>query len=143
MVHQRKYHISDIEYFSVRFTPRFQKSPDLDNYCCNGNTETIYERYDSLRFFENMCSEKNVHLRYRSEFMTRPKIDSDITLLITFNNDPKLFNIEMLHHLYRYQFKNVIFCGNSIISNILNEIRAKSKKFDSYTFIDIDKMDME
>ena len=142
MVHERKYDISDLEYFSVRYTPKFQKPIDLENYCCGGQMEEIYHRYDSLHYFENFCSKANVKLTYNtSAFDSIPESSSsDIDLLVTFNHEPQALNIETIQHFYRGHFRNIIFCGHKNISRILNENRSQFKRFDSFTFIDMNEM---
>ena len=141
MVHEYKYDKSDLEYFSVRYTPKFQKSIDVENHCCDGRMEDIYNRYDSVRFFENYCSGHNVTLTYNTSVFEPVPDQSDIILLITFNHNPSAHNIEIIQHFYKDHFRNIIFCGNKQISRLLNENRGKFKRFDSFTFIDMNDMD--
>lgn len=128
-------------YFSVRHTPKFQKPIDLENYCCDGKPEDIYNRYDSLSFFEDFCSRKaNVTLTYnKSVFDTPvPGKSSDIDLLVTLKQDPNMEDIKRIQHFYRDHFRNIIFCGHSSISRmLLNENRGRFKRFDSFTFISV------
>ena len=139
MVHERKYDVSDLEYFSVRYTPKFQKPIEMDNYY-GQKIEGIYNRYDSLRYFENYCSEHKATLTYNTSVFDPVPESSDIDLLVTFNVEPFQLNIEFLHHFYKDHFRNIIFCGNKAISSILNEQRSKFKRFDSFTFIDMNEM---
>ena len=53
MVHKRLYKRSDLKHYAVRYTPKFQKSLDLEYYCCEGGLEQVYNKYDSLKYFEN------------------------------------------------------------------------------------------
>ena len=137
MVHEYKYPIEDLEYFSVRYTPKFQKPIDTENYCCGGQMEEIYSRYDSLKYFESFCSKEGVNLTYNRQALESSKSSSDIDLLITFNHDPQNSSIETILHFYQDHFRNIIFCGNKKITEHFNEIRGRFKRFDSYTFIDM------
>ena len=142
MVRSRSYPINEIHYFSVRYTPIFQKSLDLENYCC-GEMEEIYNIYDSLRYLIKFCSNSKYNLQYSQSIFTRQigadKIDID--LLITFNHAPKAINIEFIKNFYGPYFRNIIFCGDKIISTLFHEAKGDGfKRFDSYTFIDLSDM---
>ena len=124
-------------YFPVRYTPKFQKSIDLDNYCCDGKIEEIHNTYESVKALNDFCSLSNASLKYDlNSFQKKPNY-SNIILLITFNGEPYVKNIELIRHIYGSYFKNIIFCAKNIIS-VLKETRFSFKKFDSFTFIDID-----
>ena len=134
--HAKKYQRPYTDHYLVRYTPKFQKTLDLDYYCCDNKLEQIYDRYNSFNFFNDLCFEnRNQSLRFNSSILTRKKKNIDIDLLITFNHKPRIFSIELVYHYYRNNFRNIIFCGENI-SLLLNENRSVFKKFDSYTFID-------
>jgi len=124
-------------FFQVRYTPKFQKSIDTDNYCCDGRIEEIYDNYESIKYLDNFCSMSNASLSYNLNSIDKTSNYSKIILLITFNTAPYPQNIDFIRHVYGGYFKNIIFCGKNII-NILNQTKYSFKKFDSYTFIDVD-----
>lgn len=147
MVHEAKSDTRHLDYFSVRYTPKFQKPIDLENYCCHGQPENIYNRYDSLSFFEDLCSRQaNFTLTYSRSVFDTPVPDksfSDIDLLVTFNRDSKEDAIERFHHFYKDHFRNIIFCGPGALSRIMKENRGRFKRFDSFTFIDVNPVDTD
>jgi hypothetical protein len=102
--------------------------------------EEIYNRHDSLKYFNSFCLEAGVNLTYNIQALKSSEPSSDIDLLITFNHDPKVSSIDTLFHFYRDHFRNIIFCGNKKISEHFNGIRGQFKRFDSYTFIDMNEM---
>jgi hypothetical protein len=102
--------------------------------------EEIYTRHDSLKYFDSFCSKAGVNLTYNRQIVESPEPSSDIDLLITFNHDPQVSSIETLFHFYRDHFRNIIFCGNKKISGHFNGARGRFKRFDSYTFIDMNEM---
>ena len=124
-------------HFQVRYTPKFQKSIDSDNYCCNGKVEEIFENFESIKYLENFCSLSNSTLLYNLKTIEKVSRYSKIILLITFNDSPYVQNIEVIRHIYGTFFKNIVFCGLNIL-NVLNNTKNSFKKFDSYTFIDVD-----
>jgi hypothetical protein len=127
-------------YFKVRYTPKFQQSIDFDNYCCQNESNSLEELHDkflSLKYLKNFCNLSNYNLKYNIDQIETKSKQSDITLLITFNIAIRSFTIELIKHIYGSYFKNVIFCGKNI-NTFLNEIQGQFKKFDSYTFIDVD-----
>jgi hypothetical protein len=126
-------------FFQVRYTPKFQKSIDTDNYCCDGRIEEIYDNYESIKYLAEFCTLSKSSLKLNPFIKLigyRPKY-SNINLLVTFNNQPYPRNIEIIRHIYGSYFKNIIFCGINIIG-VLNQTKYSFKKFDSYTFIDVD-----
>lgn len=141
MVRESKSDTRHLDFFSVRYTPKFQKPIDLENYCCHGQPENIYNRYDSLSFFEDLCSRQaNVTLTYSKSVFDTPVPDksfSDIDLLVTFNRDSKVDAIERIQHFYKDHFRNIIFCGPGAMSRTMNENRGRLKRFDSFTFIEV------
>jgi hypothetical protein len=142
MVHAYNYSSTDLEYFSVRYTPKFQKPIELENYCCEGRLEGIYNRYDSLKYFESFCSKSGIKLNFNNISILEPVTStSDIDLLITFNFGPTANAIETILHFYRDHFRNIIFCGNKEISKLHDQTRNQYKRFDSFTFIDMNEMD--
>jgi hypothetical protein len=138
MVETDSYATSEIEYNTVRYTPKFQTSIDLKNYCCAG-IETAYNKFDSLRYLERFCSGSNYSLSYRHLFLSEENTNqrNDIDLLVTFNHNPTLITIELIKHLYGWHFRNIIFCGNKALSWFLHKEQGQFKRFDSYTFIDL------
>ena len=129
-------------YTLVRYTPKFQSMIDVDNsYCCNGRMENIYSNYDSLKYLIEFCKTSNSSLKYNISNIelnqNKSKHSSDIILLVTFNFEPLPTNIEFIKHFYGSHFNNIIFCGYKI-RNVLNGSRGKFKRFDSYTFIELD-----
>ena len=126
-------------YFQVRYTPKFQKSLDFDNYCCEGRIQAIYDNYESIKYLDDFCSLSKATLKFGTlfKFLGMEKTYSKINLLITFNFEPYARNIEVIRHIYGDYFMNIIFCGRKIL-NVLNETKYTFKKFDSYTFIDVD-----
>lgn len=128
---------SNITYFPVRYTPRFQKGIDFDNYCCEGQTMNVYDNYESLKFLDSFCMRSNHKLNYNSQHFELKTNDANLILIITFNFEPKPDNILVLHHIYRNFFKNIIFCAKDII-NVLNQTRTNNFKFDAFTFIDLE-----
>ena len=124
-------------YFQVRYTPKFQKSLDFDNYCCEGRIQAIYDNYESIKYLDEFCSLSNAKLNFSLNLIEKTPKFTKITLLITFNGEPYPQNIEVIRHTYGVYFKNIIFCGLNIIG-VLNGTKNSFKKFDSYTFIDID-----
>ena len=126
--------------FKVRYTPKFQQSIDFDNYCCQNESnsfEELHEKFVSLKYLKNFCNLSNYSLKYNIDQIEAKSKYSDITLLITFNIAIRSFTIELTKHIYGSYFKNIIFCGKNI-NTFLNETQGQYKKFDSYTFIDID-----
>lgn len=125
--------------FKIRYSPIFQKNVDFENYCCEGQTVELYKNFESLKYIENYCSAAKVNLNLTWNQL-EPKSKSkfnDIILLITFNHAPIEENIVMIRNLYGQFFKNIVFCGKNI-TKLLDKLRAKTKKFDSFTFIDLD-----
>ena len=124
--------------FPVRFTPKYQKPIDMDTYCCNGSMFDVYNNFESINYLIEFCQLANYTFDGVSPsfLSTKPK-SSNITLLITFNREVRPVNIITLKHLYASYFNNIIFCGKGILSQLNDEIGA-FKKFDSYTFIDLD-----
>ena len=129
------------ESFNVRYTPKFQKSIDFDSYCCARDSmplNELEENFKSIQYLENFCKLSNYSLKYDSNnFQLLSSNSSDITLLITFNIQIRKFTIELIKHIYGSYFKNIIFCGKNI-ANFLNESRGEFKRFDDFTFIDLD-----
>ena len=129
---------TDSTQYPVRYTPKYQKPIDMDTYCCNGSTFDVYNNFESINYLVEFCKLAN----YTFDGLTpsileiKPK-SSNITLLVTFNSEVRLRNIITLKHLYGSYFNNIIFCGKDIL-NQLNEEVGAFKKFDSYTFIDLD-----
>ena len=120
---------TNLEYFRVRYTPEFQTPVELENYCCHGQLETISNRHDSFNYFHSFCANAGVNLTFEPTMSNTFQTRSDIILLITFNHDPTSVIIETIHHLYRGHFRNMVFCGNKVLGNLLNEHRAQSKRF--------------
>jgi hypothetical protein len=134
--------IGHYDYTVVRYTPNFQISIDEDSYCCNGTSNQRTERLDSLNYFKNLCSSLNYSLTYdainlSSDPVNEAKNKFNFSLLITFNHQPLEQNIVLLDHLYRHHFQNIIFCGVNI-TQLLAKDRGLRKKFDAYTFIELD-----
>ena len=127
-----------VQHFPVRYTPKFQKSIDLDNYCCDGRIEEIYDNFKSITFLDEFCLLSNATLNLKPLVKTieHKHRYSSITLLVTFNINIYIKNIEVIRHIYGNYFKNIVFCGLKIF-NVLNETKNSFKKFDSYTFIDV------
>ena len=125
-------------HFRVRYTPRFQTPIDLDTYCCQNQTNPIdlHDRLSSLEYLRKFCLLSNFSLKYENLIQTQ----SDITLLITFNIKIRASTIELIKHIYGRYFRQLIFCGKNI-SSFLNEKRGRFKRFDSFTFIDVDTGD--
>jgi len=117
-----------------------EQSIDFDNYCCQNESNSLdelHEKVVSLKYLKNFCNLSNYTLIYNIDQIEAKSKYSDITLLITFNIAIRSFTIELIKHIYGSYFKNIIFCGKNI-SSFLNETQGQYKKFDSYTFIDID-----
>ena len=124
--------------YPVRFTPKYQKPIDMDTYCCNGSTFDVYNNFESINYLIDFCKLANYTFDgVTASFLnTKPK-SSNITLLVTFNREVRPINIITLKHFYGSYFNNIIFCGKDIINQLKDEI-GSFKKFDSYTFIDLD-----
>jgi hypothetical protein len=129
--------------FKVRYTPKFQQSIDFDNYCCQNESnslEELHEKVVSLKYLKSFCNLSNYTLKYNIDQIETKSKYSNITLLISFNVVIRSFTIELIKHIYGSNFKNIIFCGKNI-NTFLNETQGQYKKFDSFTFIDIDTVD--
>ena len=125
-----------IELYAVRYTPNFQKSIDLDNYCCGGQLEEVYELLDSIECLKKFCANSFAKLNFEKMFAKKRRPRMNISLLVTFNWKPVATNIELIKHMYARSFRTIIFCGQDI-TRLLNENRGAFKKFDSFTFIDL------
>jgi hypothetical protein len=128
-------------HFKVRYTPQFQKSLDLDTYCCNGTDLFRFnQRFESFNYLYDFCLQNNnVTLNYSMNKLKQQDFlnSSSYELLITFNWAPRIENIILIKHIYGTKFRNIIFCGKGILS-LLNETILHHKIFDSYTFIELD-----
>ena len=140
MVKFNRYNSNEIDYIPVRYTPQFQKSVDVDNYCCEGQIEDKNTKLDTLLYFDRFCQKSGVKLDFNLSSIAVNDDPLQITLLITFNHEPNSLNIEFLQKLYAGYFRNIIFCGDKRIFNNLNITRSKFKKFDSFSFIEIYEM---
>lgn len=129
------YRINFLEYSLVRFTPNFQKSIDSDNYCCNGKTQDVYENFETFEYFKNLCDKVRVPLNY-SFVQNNSRVN--YSLLVTFNHLPIDENIVILKHIFSGYFQNILFCGVNITNKLRNLDVYLGKKFDSYTFIEMD-----
>lgn len=58
-------------------------------------------------------------------------------MLITFNHLPIESNIVTIKHIYQSYFQNILFCGLKM-TQFLKHMQDAYKKFDSYTFIELD-----
>jgi hypothetical protein len=124
----------------VRYTPKFQKSIDLDNLCCNQTTNLIdmNQKIDSYLFFKNFCSNNHFQMNHSlNHILNSDKYFKKYDLIVTFNRNIRPENVVFIKHLYGNTFQNIIFCGKGSF-DILNENRAQFKMFDSYTFIELD-----
>ena len=120
-VKSHRYKLNEIDYFPVRYSPVFMGS--------------IERKLESLLYMDKICSSTNVKLKYDPLRMIENSSDSlDITLLVTFNHEPKAFNVEFLTHFYRGFFERIIFCGDKRIRSILTNVT------DQYTFIELHEM---
>ena len=140
MVKFHRYNSNEIDYIPVRYTPEFQKSVDVDNYCCEGQMEVKNTKLDTLLYFDSFCRRSGVNLDLNLSSIAVNEDPLQITLLITFNHEPNSLNIEFLHKFYDTHFINIIFCGDKRIYDTLNVTRSKFKRFDSFTFIEIHEM---
>ena len=122
----------------VRYTPKFQRPLDFENYCCNGKQLDIYEKIEKYNYFRDFCNNTNVKLELRSNyiFYSEP-FKVNFTLLITFNKKIYEENILFIKNFYGDFFQNIVFCGKNIL-NYFNSTRFNYKKFDSYSFIELD-----
>jgi hypothetical protein len=123
-------------FFLVRYTPRFQKTIDFDNYN-TGNIINVFDNYESIKFLEGFCMRSNQTLSFNFKHFQLESNPANVILIITFNFDPKPDNILVLTHIYKHFFKNIIFCAKDII-NVLNQTKTGNFKFDAFTFIDLD-----
>jgi hypothetical protein len=133
------YKIGDFDYTLVRYTPNFQISIDEDNYCCGGKSIQAHDRLESFNFIKALCSGFNVSLNFNTaqfDDSLNEKHTFKFSLLITFNHDPIEENILFLYHFYRNDFQNIIFCGVNIMHALL-KARGLYKRFDSFTFIEV------
>ena len=123
----------------VRYTPKFQKSIDFDNYCCNNtNVIDINQKIESYQFLNNFCRKNGFKMNFTLDhILNTDKNYKKYDLIVTFNWDIRADNVVFIKHIYGHNFRNIIFCGKGSL-NILNETRTKFKMFDSYTFIDLD-----
>ena len=127
-------------HFQVRYTPEFQKSIDFDNFCCKNQSNSLLELNEkivSLQYLRKFCSLSNFTLKFDIDQIDSQSKHSDIVLLITFNIQIRSFTIEQIKNIYGNYFRNIVFCGKNI-NKFLNESQGQFKKFDSYTFIDVD-----
>ena len=124
--------------FEVRYTPKFQKGVDFENYCSDENLMEKYEKMQKLIYFQNFCknsSEVNPLLTLEKVVNSNP-LKFNYLLLVTFNHQSLEENIIFIKNFYEEHFQNIVFCGNNILK-VLNSIRFKSRKFDSYSFIEL------
>ena len=86
-----------------------------------------------------MCSKSSISVfaNLSKEYFVKPKPFGNYALLVTFNFEPKPIVVEFIKHFYGDFFKFITFCGVNITSK-LNEERGYFKKFDSYSFIELD-----
>ena len=127
---------SNLEYTRVRYTPKFQKSIDSENFCCGGRAQEVYDNFMTIDYLVKFCQLSNAKLDISHELIGKKEKYSNITLLISFNHEPRVQNIEVIKFVYGSYFKNIIFCGSNIL-DLLNNTRGRSKRFDSYTFIEV------
>jgi hypothetical protein len=135
-----QFKIGNFDFTVVRYTPNFQISIDEDNFCCKGKSTQLYNRLESFVFLKTLCDEFEVSLNYETTKLAQSpnhNLKMNISLVITFNPPPTEYNIIILTHLYREHFQNLIFCGLNIMQ-LFSKNRGVDKKFDSYTFIDLD-----
>ena len=137
MVKFHRYNSNEIEYIPVRYTPEFKKSGDVDNYCCEGQMDVKNTKLDNLLYFDRFCRKSGVKLDLNMSSVAVNDDPLQISLLITFNHEPNSLIIEFLQKFYMGFFRNIIFCGDKRISDVLNESRSRFKRFDSFTFIEI------
>ena len=127
---------NDPSYFPVRYTPKFQKGLDFDNYA-EGEIIETFDNYKSIKYLEAYCAKNNYELRYNTaSFEINTYNKPNIILIVTFNFDPIEENVELIKHVYGSYFKNIIFCGGNITQILKSARNENYKKFDSYTFID-------
>ena len=129
--------------FPVRFTPKYQKPLEMDTYCCNGSAFDVFDNFESFNYLIGFCKQSGYEFEgilgigSSSAFLnTKPKT-SNITLLITFNREVRPKNIVLLKHIYGSYFNSIVFCGKDIVNQLNDDVGA-FKKFDSYTFIELD-----
>ena len=125
--------------FPVRYTPKYQKPLDMDTYCCNGTVFDVYTNFESFNYLIEFCklSGHNFEGVLFSSFLNSKPKTSNITLLITFNREVRPINLITLKHIYGSYFNSIVFCGKDILSQLNDDVGA-FKKFDSYTFIELD-----
>jgi len=116
--------------FKVRYTPKLQ---NIDFNI----TDDLPEKSITLEYLKRFCELSNFTLKYNIEQIVAKSKYLDVTLLITFNMEIRPFTIELTQHIFGSYFKNIIYCGKDI-NKVLSEKQGRHKKFDSYTFIDID-----
>ncbi|RNA28456.1 hypothetical protein BpHYR1_046286 [Brachionus plicatilis] len=119
----------DFKFTKIRYSPNFQASIDGLNF--GPQSKDVLTK---LEFFQNFCSNFGVMLN-NSKITSSPK-KFNITILVTFNRVPIEKNIFFLDMLYGSNFQNVIFCGSNLLDK-LSSFRGSSKKFDSFTFIEM------
>ena len=132
----------DPTYFKVRYTPKYQKAIEFDNYCCDGKQMSVYDRFESIKYLENFCSLSNYSLKYNSTSVLETKANTqNIILIVTFNFEPNEVNIKLIKNTYEVHFRNIIFCGRNITKLLNNEKNKDSKRFDSFTLVDAELND--
>ena len=124
-----------LDYYPVRYMPSLQTTFDINN--AYGEIEVAYDQMTSLNFLKSFCVESNANLKFSTNFIQHHHKHSEITLLVTFNWPAKFENILIIKHLYSSHFKNIVFCGPNIL-RFYEDIRTKFKRFDSFTFIEVD-----
>ena len=123
-----------LDYYPVRYMPTLQTTFDINN--AYGEIEATFDQITSLNFFNRFCLDSNVQLKFNTNLI-KSSFQSEIILLVTFNWPARLENILLIKHLYSSYFKDIVFCGPNIL-RFHDEIRQKFKRFDSFTFIEVD-----
>ena len=124
-------------YYPVKYTPSFQATIDFSNLY--GNIEKTYDTLTSLNYLDRFCLASNVKLNFSTNlFLSERRHYSKISLVIKFDSTSKLENILLLKHLYESYFKDIVFCGPNLF-NFYESLRINFKRFDSFTFIEVDE----
>ena len=98
------------------------------------NSNQSYQNEQAVKFLVKHCKLSHASLNYDLAKIRKHSHFSEITLLVTFNQQIYLDNIVMIKHLYGNYFKHIIFCGNKIVS----AVNDNQKDFESFSFIDFD-----
>jgi hypothetical protein len=91
----------------------------------------------TIEYLNRFCSVSRISLLNSSNASFISKKYPDITLLVSFNQEPSLDVLILLKYIYSSYFKNIIFCGPKMIFAYEN-LKYQEKMLDGLTFLELE-----